>query len=122
VLVQSTKRVRVLDDAGIISVGQVRERFDASDSQIANGIADTNLPRPIMFSPGKLAPRFWWFAVRQQSGPACLQRWVRLGAISARPRRNQDRWSFHEASSRSVTAEATHSEILRSIERGEIGQ
>ena len=61
-LVQSTKRVRILDDAGILSVGQVRERFDASDSQIANRIADTNLPRPIMFSPGKLAPRFWWFA------------------------------------------------------------
>jgi hypothetical protein len=62
VLVQSTRRVRIGDDAGILSVGQVRERFDASDSQIANRIADTNLPRPIMFSPGTLAPRCWWFA------------------------------------------------------------
>lgn len=61
-LVQSTKRVRILDDAGILSVGLVRERFDASDSRIANRIADTNLPRPIMFSPGKPALRTGWFA------------------------------------------------------------
>jgi predicted DNA-binding transcriptional regulator AlpA len=61
-LVQSTKRVRIPDDAGILSVGQVCERFVASDSWIATRIADTNLPRPIMFSPGKPAPRFWWFA------------------------------------------------------------
>jgi hypothetical protein len=62
VLVQSTKRVRMLDDAGILSVGRVRERFDASESRIGNRIADSNLPRPIMFSPGKPALRFWWFA------------------------------------------------------------
>jgi hypothetical protein len=62
VLVQSTKRVRIRDDAGILPVGQVRERFHASDSRIANRIADTNLPRPIMFSKGKPTPRFWWFA------------------------------------------------------------
>ena len=61
-LVQSTKRVHILDDTGILSVGQVRERFDASDSRIANRIADANLPRPIMFSPGKPASRYWWFA------------------------------------------------------------
>ena len=61
------------------------------------------------------------FDVHQQSGPACSQRWVKLRVISERPRRNQDRWSFHEASLRGVTAEATHSEILRPIERGEFG-
>jgi hypothetical protein len=62
VLVQSTKRVRIPDDACIRSVGQVCERFDASDSRIAKRIADTNLPWPIVFFPCKPAPRFWWFA------------------------------------------------------------
>ena len=60
-LVQSIKRVRVLDDAGILTVGQVRERFDECDSRIANRIADASLPRPTIFSR-KPAPRFWWFA------------------------------------------------------------
>jgi hypothetical protein len=62
VLVQSTRRVRILDGASVLSMGLVRERFDASDNRIEKRIADTNLPTPIMFPPGKPAPGFRWFA------------------------------------------------------------
>lgn len=43
---QSTKRVSILDGAGVLSMGRVRERFDASHNRIANRIADNNLPAP----------------------------------------------------------------------------
>jgi len=73
VLVQSTKRVRVPDGASVLSMGRVRERFDASENRIANRVADTNLPTPIIFSPGKPVPRFWWFA-RAIAGKAARTR------------------------------------------------
>jgi hypothetical protein len=78
VLVQSTERVRILGGASVLSMGRVREGFDASDNRIAKRIADTNLPTPIMFPRGA-GTRFP--VVRQRDCPegcAHSRQWWRI--------------------------------------------
>jgi hypothetical protein len=42
-----------LDGTSVLSIGLVRERFNASDNRAGNRFAHTNLPAPIKFSSGK---------------------------------------------------------------------
>jgi hypothetical protein len=79
VLVQSTKRVRILVGASVLSMGRVRERFDASDNRIAKRIADTKSPNAYHVSPGEAGTRFP--VVRQRDCPegcAHSRQWWRM--------------------------------------------
>jgi predicted DNA-binding transcriptional regulator AlpA len=65
-------RIAVSDGAQLLTVGQVRKRYSASDRWIARRLADENFPKPIKFGPGISAPSRWrrdaglvWEAARE---------------------------------------------------------